>query len=199
MIERLSFLLMVGFCLLSAGCKQQSQNANPHVVIKTAQGEIEIELYKDQAPKTVAAFLANVDSGKYENTFFYRVLNVTNQPSDASKAELIQGGLWKNKQKIAAGSPLIPHESTNQTHILHEDGTVSMSRLEPGTASTEFFICILPQPGFDYGGENNPDGQGYAAFGKVVKGMDVVLKIYDQPDTNSLFDPPIHIYSITRL
>ena len=74
-----------------------------------------------------------------------------------------------------------------------------MSRFGPGTASTEFFICILKQPGFDYGGDNNPDGQGYSAFGKVVKGMDVVLKIYDQPDVNSLFDPPVHIYNIDRL
>lgn len=199
MVRRRLFILLFGLSILHFECKEAPKYRNPHVVIKTKQGEIEIELYKDQAPKTVAAFLSNVDSGKYENTFFYRVLNVTNQPSNASKAELIQGGLWKNKPKMAAASPRIPHESTNQTHILHEEGTISMSRLDPGTASTEFFICILRQPGFDYGGENNPDGQGYSAFGKVIKGMDVVLKIYDQPDTNSLFDPPNHIYSITRL
>ena len=159
-------------------------------------GDIEVELYPTQAPKTVAAFLSYVDSGFYKNTTFYRVLNDDNQPSDAFKSEIIQGGLWglgRNK-KI----PGIPHESTNQTHIQHKDGTISLARLEPGTANTEFFICVGDQPGYDYGGENNPDGQGYAAFGRVIKGMDVVKKIYNQPDNDQYFAPRIPIYNIVR-
>jgi peptidyl-prolyl cis-trans isomerase A (cyclophilin A) len=74
-----------------------------------------------------------------------------------------------------------------------------MARQEPGTATTEFFICIGNQPGFDYGGENNPDKQGYAAFGRVVKGMEVVRSIYRQPEEEQNFDPPIDIYNIIRL
>jgi peptidyl-prolyl cis-trans isomerase A (cyclophilin A) len=74
-----------------------------------------------------------------------------------------------------------------------------MARQAPGTASTEFFICVGNQPGLDYGGENNPDGQGYAAFGKVVKGLNVIQKIYDQPEEDQAFTPPVAIISIKRL
>jgi peptidyl-prolyl cis-trans isomerase A (cyclophilin A) len=73
-----------------------------------------------------------------------------------------------------------------------------MARTAPGTATTEFFICVGDQPGFDFGGDNNPDGQGYAAFGKVVKGMDIVRNIYARPENNQSFDPPIPIYEIVR-
>jgi peptidyl-prolyl cis-trans isomerase A (cyclophilin A) len=76
---------------------------------------------------------------------------------------------------------------------------ISLARLEPGTASTEFFICIGKQSGFDYGGENNPDGQGYAAFGKVIKGMEVVRKIYNRPEDEQAFTPPVSIYDIVRM
>jgi peptidyl-prolyl cis-trans isomerase A (cyclophilin A) len=183
--------------LLQLGCKSTA-GGNPHVEIETKFGTIELELYADKASKTVAAFLANADAGTYESASFYRVLNEDNQPSDALKPTLVQGGIYKkkiSKDKIA----LIPHETTQQSGILHINGTISMARLDPGTASTEFFICIGDQHGFDYGGANNKDGQGYAAFGKVVKGMDVVTKIYNQNEVNQSFDPPVHIFNITRL
>lgn len=186
-----SFLLLAG--LLS--CKQHYKY--PRVLIKTSLGEIEAELYPDKAPLTVAAFLSYVDSGYYDRTSFYRVLNTDNQPSYAPKAEIIQGGLYgtANKPKQLPG---IPHESTKQSGLKHLAGTLSMARLEPGTASSEFFICLEDQPGFDYGGENNPDKQGYAAFGRVLKGMDVVRKIYNRPEYEQRFDPPIPIVSISR-
>jgi peptidyl-prolyl cis-trans isomerase A (cyclophilin A) len=95
--------------------------------------------------------------------------------------------------------PGIPHETTQQTHILHTTGTISLARLAPGTATSEFFICLADQPGFDFGGENNPDKQGYAAFGKVVKGMDIVNKIYNQNEDEQSFDPPVAIYDIIEL
>ncbi|MDQ6845121.1 MAG: peptidylprolyl isomerase, partial [Bacteroidota bacterium] len=85
------------------------------------------------------------------------------------------------------------------TSILHENGTISLARTEPGTASSEFFICIGNQPAYNYGGAANPDGQGFAAFGKVIKGMDVVKQIHDQPDNNTSFTPPIEIMNIVRL
>ena len=92
----------------------------------------------------------------------------------------------------------LPHEPTSITKILHKDGVVSLARLEPGTGTTEFFICVGDQPGFDYGGENNPDGQGYAAFGKVVKGMEIVKRIYDRPSYEQSFDPPVNIINISK-
>lgn len=181
---------------LSFACKTKYKN--PHVEIQTSFGDIELELYPDQAPKSVAAFLSYIDKGYYKNCSFYRVLRDNNQPSDAAKAELVQGGLWANRGK-RPDVPGIPHESTQQTHILHTEGVVSLARTTPGSATTEFFICMDDEPGLDYGGENNADKQGYASFGKVVKGMDVVKEIYSQPENDQYFDPPVSIYKIVRL
>jgi peptidyl-prolyl cis-trans isomerase A (cyclophilin A) len=192
MLYKHSLVLIV---LLAFACSSPKFK-NLHVVIETKIGDIEIELYAGQAPKSVGAFLSYIDSGFYKKASFYRVLNTDNQPSNAPKAELIQGGLYGSKRPELPG---IPHETTQQTKILHKDGVISLARLEPGTANTEFFICIGDQPGFDFGGENNPDGQGYAAFGKVVKGMDIVRRIYNMPEDDQRFDPPVPIYSIKKL
>jgi len=190
--------LLISCLVFLLSCGGGSDNKHPHVQIRTAAGDIELELYAEQAPKTVAAFLSYVDSGFYHNASFYRVLNDDNQSSEAERSNLIQGGIWRTKQKKASSLPGIPHESTQQTHILHKDGVISLARTAPGTATTEFFICIGDQPGFDFGGENNPDKQGYAAFGKVVKGMDIVRNIYARPENNQSFDPPVAIYNIVR-
>jgi len=169
------------------------------VVIETKLGDIEVELYPKQAPKTVAAFLSYIDSGYYKNAAFYRVLRADEQPTNANKSELIQGGIWQTNYKLSAKIPGIPHETTQQTKISHKNGTISLARMEPGTANTEFFICVGDQPGFDYGGANNADGQGYAAFGKVVKGMPVVKSIYDAPETDGELEPLIYINKIKKL
>ncbi|MDF2191180.1 peptidylprolyl isomerase [Paraflavitalea sp. CAU 1676] len=187
--------LLAALMIFFAGCASNKYK-NPHIEIETKIGDIEVELYPAQAPKTVAAFLAYIEAGYYKDVNFYRVLNADNQPSNAPKAELIQGGLYGTKRPDLPG---IPHETTQQTKILHKDGTISLARLEPGTANTEFFICIGDQPGFDFGGENNPDKQGYAAFGRVIKGMDIVRRIYNMPEEDQRFDPPVPIYSIKKL
>ncbi|KAI9430562.1 peptidyl-prolyl cis-trans isomerase cyclophilin type [Russula earlei] len=188
--------LVIVLCLLAA-CRPAYRN--PHIEIQTKLGDIEIELYQDKAPKTVAAFLLYIDSGLYRNASFYRILNDENQPSNAPKSELVQGGIWKTNYKKSASLPGIPHETTKQTGILHKDGVISLARQALGTATTEFFICVGDQPGFDYGGANNADGQGYAAFGKVVKGMNIIKQLYDAPEYEQLFDPPVDIYNIIRL
>ena len=194
LFRRMPAFWRIIFLLSIAGCS--SPHKNPHIEIQTSIGNIEVELFPEQAPKSVSAFLSYIDSGFYKNTTFYRVLNTENQPSDAFKSELIQGGLWgSGKRKNLPG---IPHESTQQTKILHKNGTISLARLAPGTATTEFFICVGDQPGYDYGGENNDDGQGYAAFGKVVNGLDVVRRIYNRPETDQYFIPRIPIYNIIR-
>lgn len=179
-------------------CKEPTNSGIPHVVIETKYGEIELELYADKAPATVAAFLSYIDSGFYENTSFYRVLNVSNQPSNAPKTEILQGGLWRTKNEKARSIPGIPHESTGKTGVKHKDGVISVARLAPGTAGSEFFICIDDQPGLDEGGENVEDKLGYAAFGKVIKGMNIVRKIYMQNDRNQYLDPPVAIYNVRR-
>jgi peptidyl-prolyl cis-trans isomerase A (cyclophilin A) len=194
---RNQYLFILTISLLMAACSPKYKN--PHIEIQTSLGDIELELYPDQAPKTVQAFLSYVKKGYYKNSSFYRVLNSDNQPSNADKAELIQGGIYKSNPKVHDTLSGIPHETTAQTHIQHKNGTISLARLAPGTATSEFFICLGDQPGFDYGGENNPDKQGYAAFGKVVKGMNVVNKIYNHNEENQSFDPPVPIYDIIQL
>ena len=189
------FLIGAFVLLVSCGTKYE----NPHIEIQTQYGDIEVELYPKQAPQTVAAFLRYVDWGYYKNASFYRVLNDNNQPSNAPKSALVQGGIWKVNHALVASLSGIVHENTKQTGLHHISGTLSLARQAPGTASTEFFICTQDQPGFDFGGENNPDKQGYAAFGKVVKGMSIVYKIYRSPDNDQQLDPPILITKIVRL
>ena len=191
-----SFLLGVLVILIS--CHAAHNPDAPHVIIQTQAGDIEVELYPRMAPRTVAAFLSYVDSGFYKNSNFYRVLNEENQATGTDPSELIQGGIWRTNQAKAVSLPGVPHEPTQQTHLLHTDGVISLARQAPGTATTEFFICIGDQPGFDYGGKNNPDGQGYASFGKVVKGMDVVRAIYGMPEEGQSFTPPVLIKNIVR-
>jgi len=193
-----TILFFLAAVLFLAAC-QSPHYKNPHVLIRTDAGNIELELYPDQAPKTVKAFLSYVDSGLYKNSNFYRVLTDDNQPIDAPKANLIQGGLWKTNYKTATSLPGIPHESTRDTKLSHTDGVISLARMEPGTATTEFFICIGDQRGFDFGGENNHDGQGYAAFGKVVKGMSVVDHIYNRKAYGQALNPPVVIQNIVRM
>ena len=187
-------------CLFSflMGCAEQ-QHKYPRVKIITDHGFITMELYPDKAPKTVAAFLSYVDSGYYKNSTFYRVWNDDNQVIDAYKARLIQGGLWRTNRQLSLKLPGVPHESTKESGILHTDGVISLARAAPGTATTEFFICIGNQHGFDYGGANNPDGQGYSSFGKVVDGKDVVRYIYEASEDGEYFNPPIFITDIVRL
>jgi len=192
------FVLVFTLACMLCACSSPAYK-NPHIIIETEAGDIEIELYPDKAPRTAAAFLSYINAGYYKHSSFYRVLTDDNQPSNAPKANLVQGGIWKTNYKKAVSLPGIPHEPTNKTTILHKDGIVSLARQAPGTATTEFFICIGDQPGFDYGGENNPDGQGYAAFGKVIKGMEIVTRIYNRQSYEQSFEPPVSIINIVRL
>ncbi|MDB5199798.1 MAG: peptidylprolyl isomerase [Chitinophagaceae bacterium] len=196
MKSKLFFIPVLFYLLISCS---HPKYKNPHVLIETTFGDIEVELYPEQAPKSVAAFLSYVDSGFYNNSSFYRVLKKENQPSASFKSELIQGGIWQTNYKKGISLPGIPHEPTNKTGILHKDGILSLARTTPGTASSEFFICVGDQPVYDYGGLANADKQGFAAFGKVIKGMDIVRKIHQQSDYEESFDPPVKIINIKRL
>lgn len=192
----LLFILGVQYLLLSC---THPKYKDPHVLIETKFGDIEVELYPGKAPKSAAAFLSYIDSGFYKNSSFYRVLKEENQPSASFKSELIQGGIWQTDYKKGISLPGITHEPTSLTGILHTNGTISLARTTPGTASSEFFICIGDQPAYDYGGAANQDGQGFSAFGKVTKGMDVVRKIQQLPDYEESFEKPVEIFIIKRL
>lgn len=180
-------------------CTAEKKYDRPVIVIETKFGDIKVELYTDKAPITASAFLQNVDSGFFRNTSFYRVLRKDNQVTGAPHSYLIQGGIWQANPDLKAKFKAIPHETSNKTGILHTKGIISMARNEPGTATSEFFICVEDEPGFDYGGANNFDGQGYAAFGKIVEGMDVVNRIHLQPENDQRFMPPVAILDIKRL
>lgn len=185
-------VLLVFFVTLLASCKKE----NPKVIIKTTRGDIEVEVYSSQAPKTAANFLKHVDHGDYKNSWFYRTVRKDNQPTDNVRIQVLQGGLFYDN--LITRYRNIPHETTKKTGILHKDGTVSMARITPGTASTEFFICVGNQPQLDYGGKRNPDGKGFAAFARVIKGMDIVRKLHQSPDSFQFIKPPVKILNIVR-
>ncbi len=193
MLKFLTFLT----CVVFISCNHTAYK-NPHIIIETQLGDIEVELFLDKAPKTVSAFLSYIDSGFYNNTSFYRVLKTEELPT-ASNTGIIQGGMWQTNpaKKITIGG--IAHETTKQTGLTHESGIISLARLTPGTANTEFFICIGDQSPLDAGRRGTQDGQGYAAFGKVFEGMSIVRKIQGQKSHGDRFDEKIEIRKITRL
>lgn len=166
--------------------------------METGAGSISIELYKKQAPLTVNNFLKYVDEGRYDSAHFYRVVTPDNQPGRAIKIEVVQGGLQlvENIDTI----PGIEHENTGMTGIHHLNGTISMARDTVGSASTEFFICIGDQPELDFGGKRNPDGYGFAAFGKVISGMEIIRCIQQKPaDSVQYLQEPVIITRVKRL
>ncbi|MCF6170136.1 MAG: peptidylprolyl isomerase [Bacteroidales bacterium] len=185
------FFLFLVPLVLSGCCTQTS---NPKVLMKTELGNITLELYPDKAPLTVANFLKYIEESRLNDATFYRTVSLDNQPDNKVKIEVIQGGLYEDNhpQMLAP----IPHENTKTTGILHKDGVISMARNEPGTATCEFFICVGDQPSLDYGGNRNSDGQGFAAFGKVIDGMDVVRKIQQSNAEGQWLTPRIKIIGV---
>jgi len=163
--------------------------------IMTSSGDIDIELFPDKAPLTVSNFLNYVDAELYKNSSFFRVCNERNESDRTIKIEVIQGGDVPAEKEL----PPIAIETTKETGILHKDGIVSMARSEPNSATSSFFICINDQPELDFGGKRNPDGQGFAAFGKVTKGMKIVKQIQAAEDKDQYLTTPIVIYSVKRI
>lgn len=167
----------------------------PKVLIRTGLGDILVEVDTARAPETGANFLRYVDARLYDGTSFFRTVTLGNQPRDAVKIEVIQGGEVDPEKCF----PPIPHETTRATGLRHADGAVSMARATPGSATSSFFICVNDQPELDFGGRRNPDGQGFAAFGRVLSGMDVVQKIQASPADEQRLVPPVPIRSASRV
>lgn len=175
-----------------------SSNSTIHIAIETSLGEIVVGLDSSAAPLTTGNFLRYVDAGRYNATEFYRTvrLDPDNQPNNTIKIEVIQGGV--NSESDSLALPPILLEGTNVTGLKHLDGVISMARSEPNSATTEFFICIGDQPELDFGGRRNPDGQGFAAFGRVIEGMDVVRRIHHAPFVEQALTPPVRIIRMRR-
>lgn len=184
-------ILLVLLLLSFSQCGQKTINCK----IETTLGDINIELYPEQAPKTVANFLSYVDEGLYTQSSFFRACTPENEANRAIQIEVIQGGdLPEDKEKLP-----IEIETTKDTGLLHLDGALSMARDTPNSATCSFFICIGDQPSLDYGGARNPDGFGFAAFGKVTSGMEVALEIQKQPEVEQYLVEPVRIVEIVRM
>ena len=166
------------------------------VVIDTAFGEIAVDVDTERAPGTAANFLSYVDEGFYDGGQFHRTVTMNNQPDNDVRIEVIQASV--NPDHADHGFGAIPLERTTVTGLAHVDGAISMARGAPDSASSSFFFCIGDQPSLDFGGDRNPDGQGFAAFGRVVSGMDVVRRIQQQPADGQSLEPPVRITSVSR-
>ena len=174
------------------------QPATVQVTLTTSAGPIVLALEKERAPITTANFLRYVDQKRLDGVTFYRACVV------APGFGLIQGGVRNDPKRVLKP---IPHEPTTQTGLSHVDGAISMARQAPGTASGDFFITVGAIPSMDAHPDQPGDNQGFAVFGHVVEGMDVVRRILGSPASptagegamkGQMLDPPIRILSARR-
>ena len=177
--------------------RNEAVSEHPRMLIQTALGDIEVELDAKAAPLTVTNFLKYAQDGLYADGRFFRTVTSSNQPTNAIKIAVIQA--QANPAKTNEFYPPIRLERTRDTGLKHQAGTLSMARGEPDSAQDHFFICVTDQPELDFGGRRNPDGQGFAAFGRVTKGMDVVRQIHTGPAEGQQLTPPIRIQRAIRL
>ncbi len=177
--------------------RQEPLGEKPRVLIQTAIGDIEVELDAKQAPITTKNFLRYVLEGFYSDGMFFRTVTMSNQPDDEVKIEVIQAQADPAREGEAFEP--IPLERTSETGLRHTEGAISMGRAGPDTATHHFFICVSDHPELDFGGKRNPDGQGFAAFGRVASGMEVVRKIHESPAEGQNLTPPIRIQRAVRV
>lgn len=166
------------------------------VLIETELGEIEAEIEVERAPVTAGNFLRYVDAGFFDGGIWHRTVLPDNQPDNDIRIEVIQGGINPAREDERFGP--ISLERTTVTGLSHRDGTISMSRFAPDSAVSDIFICIGDQPSLDFGGLRNPDGQGFAAFGQVTRGMDVVRAIQHSPHEEQCLTPSVVIIRVRR-
>jgi cyclophilin family peptidyl-prolyl cis-trans isomerase len=169
----------------------------PRVQIDTALGSISVELDALNAPVTTENFIRYVLDGFYSDGEFFRTVTLDNQPNDEVRIAVIQAGASAEREDETYEP--IALEKTNETGLRHLNGTISMARSEPDTATHSFFICVGDQPELDFGGKRNPDGLGFAAFGRVVEGMELVREIQEMPAFGQSLRPPLSIQRAVRV
>ena len=164
------------------------------VTLATSAGSIVLALDKAHAPLTTANFLRYVDARRFDGIGFYRAMSL------GQGSGLIQGGLRNDPRRLF---PPVPHEPTSRTGLIHRDGIISMARDRPGTATADFFITVGPLPSLDA----HPGDEGFAAFGRVLSGMDVVRRILAMPVSatqgpavmrGQMLAPPVRILTARR-
>jgi peptidyl-prolyl cis-trans isomerase A (cyclophilin A) len=196
-------VLMLLLALLNAAATAAGDNVakhdacpagsrDPHVRLKTDLGEIDIQLFMERAPITVCNFLRYVEEGRYDGGRFFRTVRPDNQRNAPVKIAVVQADI---REEAAERFAPIPIERTTATGLHHVDGTVSMARGSLDSATSSFFVSIGPQPELDFGGKRAPDEQGFAAFARVVCGMDVVRRIWRQPASGEQLREPVAIAS----
>ena len=170
---------ILAFASAEATIRLTSERLTPNVVVvfETSLGNFEISVDVDHAPITAANFLKYVDDGAYNKGFFHRTVRPDTESRKDYPIQVVQA----SPAKGTANREAIKLERTNVTGLKHFAGTVSMARSGADTATSDFFICITDSPELDFGGRRNADGQGFAAFGKVITGMDIVKKIQASP------------------
>jgi peptidyl-prolyl cis-trans isomerase A (cyclophilin A) len=198
-MDRRFFLAVAALGLGARASAAPAGDAAVLVRVETELGSFDIRVEPHTAPVTVANFLAYVDGRHLDAGSVYRLVSLANQaPETPAKIEVVQWGRNQSADRPAPFAP-IAHETTRDTGLRHLDGTVSMARAAPGTASGEFFICIGDQPELDFGGRRNPDGQGFAAFGQVVQGMSVVRALHGRAGPKQFLDRPFAIRTVRRV
>jgi peptidyl-prolyl cis-trans isomerase A (cyclophilin A) len=161
------------------------------VEVATALGRFSLDIREDAAPASAAYFLADVRAGLYDGSSFFRIVTLANQRvEEGRRIEVIQGGFRDAREDLP---PVIPHETTAMTGLRHLKGTVSLARFAPGAVYHSFFICLRDEPALDFGGTRHRDGQGFAAFGRVVEGFDVVERIYARAEPREYLEDEIRI------
>jgi len=195
---------MIWTLLLAAALVQASAAPPPPVVVvfETELGPFTVEIDTAKAPVTAANFLKYVDGKFYDNGIVNRAVRPDNTTRKDVEIQVIQA--QSNPARRAALFPAIPLERTSVTGLKHINGALSMARAGADTATSSFFICVGDQPELDFAGKRNADGQGFAVFGRVIAGMDVVRKIHASKTgaagsygTETL-DPPIKILSAKK-
>ncbi len=183
--------LLLAFLAASPALAASDRGVN--VTIRTTAGQIVVHLETGKAPVTTRNFLKYVDAHRYDGGVFYRVLP-PDSSGPANAPGVIQGGLGPAGTKRL---PSIAVEKTSTTGLHNTDGAISMARtMDPNSANSEFFICVGDDTYLD--ADRTPDHVGYAVFGKVVKGMDVVRRIQHSPSVGDQLRPPVKILSIRR-
>ena len=187
----------LAFTVIAIVASFAQEKASPvSIRIETEAGNIVAELYPDKAPLTVINFLRYVDSGSFNGGCFMRTVRPDNEKNPIG-IQVVQAIVhpWKDNSSF----PPIALERTSMTGLRHVDGAISMARSEPNSATSSFFICIGDQPELDFGGKRNPDGQGFAAFGRVTQGMEGVRRIQTSPAEGQALVPLVRIFRITRI
>jgi peptidyl-prolyl cis-trans isomerase A (cyclophilin A) len=192
------FLAVVAWASVLSPAAAQNQGTVVRLQIETSLGIIHAEVYPDHAPVTVENFLAYVDDALFDGGSFFRTVRMDNQPNDSVRIEVIQGGPNGPATRGRLRDP-IALERTSDTGLRHTDGALSMARAGLDTARSQFFVCIGEQRSLDFGGHRNLDGQGFAVFGRVTEGMDIVRQIQAGAIEGQRLIEPVRIESIRRL